>query len=158
MQAVPALNVCAIGAEISSEQPGCGQFVFVQTKLRQSSTASNTEKCRQLPIEPIFVQPLARKAANPTVIGLLQRRHLLIGWLGLLVFLTLGVVLEALHGFKAGFYLDAHNSARRLMWTLCHAHGTLFSLVHIAFACSLGLLESVPWRSARLVSDRKSVV
>ena len=58
MQAVPALNVCAIGAEISREQPGCGQFVFVQTKLRQSSTASNTEKCRQLPIEPIFVQPL----------------------------------------------------------------------------------------------------
>ena len=59
MQAVPALNVCAIGAEISREQPDCGQFVFVQTKLRQSSTASNTEKCRQLPIEPIFVQPLA---------------------------------------------------------------------------------------------------
>jgi hypothetical protein len=95
---------------------------------------------------------VAKKAVNPRVIGLLQRRHLLIGWLGLLVFLTLGVVLEALHGFKVGFYLDAHNSARRLMWTLCHAHGTLFSIVHIAFACSLGLLESVPWRSARLVS------
>lgn len=95
---------------------------------------------------------VAKQDADPTLIGSLQRRHLLIGWFGLLVFLILGIVLEALHGFKSGFYLDAHNSARRLMWTLCHAHGTLFSLVHIAFACSLGLLGSVPQRSARLVS------
>lgn len=86
------------------------------------------------------------------MIGSLQRRHLLIGWSGLLVFLTLGILLEAFHGFKTGFYLDAPNSARRLMWTLCHAHGTLFSLVHIAFACSLGLLASVPQRTSRLVS------
>ena len=95
---------------------------------------------------------VAKQDADPTVIKSLQRRHLLIGWFGLLVFLTLGITLEAFHGFKTGFYLDAHNSARRLMWTLCHAHGTLFSLVNIAFACSLGLLESVPQRSSRLVS------
>ena len=29
------------------------------------------------------------------------------------------------------------------MWTLCHVHGTLFSLIHIAFACSLGVLPTV---------------
>ena len=60
--------------------------------------------------------------------------HLRVGWWSMLVFLTLGVVLEALHAFKAGFYLDVSQETRRLMWTLAHAHGTLFGLVHIAFA------------------------
>ena len=47
--------------------------------------------------------------------------------------------LEALHGFKLGYYLDTRNTTRRLMWTLAHAHGTLFSLVQIAFAVTLPL-------------------
>ena len=70
----------------------------------------------------------------------LAQRHLRIGWWSLLLFLTMGVVLEALHGFKLGYYLDVSNSTRRHMWTLCHAHGTLLSILHIAFAVSLGLL------------------
>jgi|GEM_PF-434877 len=78
-------------------------------------------------------------------IAALERRHLLLGWFALLLFLTLGIGLEMMHGFKLGFYLDVQNSSRRLMWTLAHAHGTLFALIHIAFACSLGLL---PVRSA----------
>ena len=65
------------------------------------------------------------------------RRHLLVGWIGLLVFLGLGITLEMLHAFKSGYYLDTRNSTRRLMWTLAHSHGTLFSLVNIAFALSL---------------------
>lgn len=67
-------------------------------------------------------------------------KHLSFGWWSLLLFLTLGVVLEGLHGFKAGLYLDVSNSTRRLMWTLAHAHGTLFALVHIAFAVTLPLV------------------
>ncbi len=67
------------------------------------------------------------------------RRHLRFGWWSLLVFLTLGLVLEVLHGFKIGLYLDVSNETRRLMWTLAHAHGTLLGLVHIAFAHSLRL-------------------
>lgn len=59
-------------------------------------------------------------------------RHLRFGWWSLLVFLALGTVLETLHGFKIGWYLDVSNETRRLMWTLSHAHGTLLSLVHIA--------------------------
>ena len=55
----------------------------------------------------------------------------------LLAFLTLGLFLEALHGFKAGFYLDASSEARRLMWTLAHAHGTLLAVVNLAFAAYL---------------------
>lgn len=55
----------------------------------------------------------------------------------LLCFLTLGIVLEALHGFKVGYYLDVSNETRRLMWRLAHAHGVLLSVVHIAFALTL---------------------
>ena len=65
------------------------------------------------------------------------RKHLLIGWWSLLIFLTLGLVLEAMHGFKVQWYVGAQNSTRRLMFTLGHAHGTMLSLVHIAFAFSV---------------------
>ncbi len=70
-------------------------------------------------------------------IATLARRHLRFGWWSLLVFLTLGIVLEALHGFKLGWYLDTSNATRRLMWTLAHAHGVLLALVNIAFALTL---------------------
>ena len=67
----------------------------------------------------------------------LVRRHLRIGWIGLLLYLSLGIVLEAFHGLKLDLYLDVRNETRRFMWTLCHTHGTLFSLIHIVFAVSL---------------------
>lgn len=59
-------------------------------------------------------------------------RNLRFGWWSLLVFLTLGAVLETLQGFKIGWYLDVGNETRRLMFTLAHAHGTLLALVNIA--------------------------
>jgi hypothetical protein len=65
------------------------------------------------------------------------RRHLRFGWWSLLFFLTLGFVLETLHGFKIGWYLDVSNETRRLMWTLAHAHGALLSLIHIVFGLTL---------------------
>jgi hypothetical protein len=70
----------------------------------------------------------------------MMHRHLLLGWWGLVVFLTLGILLEALHGFKVGWYLDVGQEMRRLMLTLAHAHGTLLSLVNLAFAGTLWLL------------------
>ena len=54
---------------------------------------------------------------------ILFRRHLRVGWWALLVFLSMGIALETLHGFKIGFYLDASNHTRLLLWTLAHAHG-----------------------------------
>lgn len=66
--------------------------------------------------------------------GELEQRHLQLGWLALLIFVMLGVVLESLHGFKVGAYVNPSNATRRLVWTLAHAHGTLLGLVHIAFA------------------------
>jgi hypothetical protein len=65
------------------------------------------------------------------------RRHLRFGWWAFLGFLTLGIVLESLHGFKVGWYLNVSNATRRLMLTLAHAHGTLLALVNIAFALTL---------------------
>jgi uncharacterized membrane protein len=59
-------------------------------------------------------------------------RNLRFGWWALLVFLSLGAVLETLQGFKIGWYLDVGNETRRLMFTLAHAHGTLLALVNIA--------------------------
>ena len=94
----------------------------------------------------------AARPAPEESLPFVTRRHLRIGWWSLLVFLTLGVVLEGLHGLKIGLYLDVSNSTRRLMWTLAHAHGTLLSLVHIAFAASLSLLPSWDPRSRGLAS------
>ncbi len=73
--------------------------------------------------------------------------HLRVGWWALLPFLSLGIGLESLHGFKVGFYLDVSNETRRLMWTLAHVHGTLLALVNVAFALSTRLLPG--WRGSR---------
>lgn len=71
---------------------------------------------------------------------LLTKRHLRFGWWTLLIFLSLGLILEILHGFKVSFYLSVSNETRRLMWTLAHAHGTLLALVNLAFAFTVRLL------------------
>jgi hypothetical protein len=79
-----------------------------------------------------------------------RRRHLRVGWWMLLFFLTLGITLESLHGFKIGWYLDVSNETRRLMWRLAHAHGALLGLVHIAFAATVSLVraDAKLWRVA----------
>ena len=78
--------------------------------------------------------PDTRVTAPYDSLAVVVRRHLRFGWLTLLVFLTLGLVLEALHGFKVQAYLSVMNETRRLMWTLAHAHGTLLGLAHLGFA------------------------
>jgi hypothetical protein len=76
----------------------------------------------------------------------LARRHLRWGWWSLLVFLTLGLALEALHAFKVGAYLNVSQETRRLMWTLAHAHGTLLALVHLGFAAAARAIPDWPAR------------
>ena len=75
--------------------------------------------------------------ATPRTEDPLINRHLRFGWWSLAAFGTLGLVLETLHGFKIGAYLDVSNETRRLMWTLAHAHGTLLGLVHLGFALTV---------------------
>src|SRR5688572_18271795 len=73
----------------------------------------------------------------PSADATLFHRHLQLGWFTLLVFLSLGALLEALHGFKVDAYLNVAHETRRLMWTLAHAHGALFGVLHLAFAFTL---------------------
>ena len=82
-----------------------------------------------------------------------SRLHLQVGWWSLLLFLTLGMILETMHGFKVGFYLDVSNSTRRLMWTLAHAHGTLLSILNLVLAMSIRLTPD--WKaSSRTLASR----
>jgi hypothetical protein len=78
----------------------------------------------------------------------LARRHHMIGWCGLFVFVCLGFALETLLGLKMGMYLDSSNKYRRELWRLAHAHGTLVALVNIAFAAGLAQLGA--WKEGRL--------
>lgn len=73
---------------------------------------------------------------NPPAPGR-ARLHIRVGWWLLLLFLSLGIVLEGLHGFKSDWYLNLDHATRRTLWRLAHAHGTLLALVHLAYGfCS----------------------
>jgi len=81
-----------------------------------------------------------------------SRQHLRFGWWSLLLFATLGLVLESLHGFKVRAYLDVSNETRRLMWTLAHAHGTLLAVIHIVFGLTVRGGPAPALASQRLIS------
>jgi hypothetical protein len=91
----------------------------------------------------------AKAAATKDADEAIVRRHLVWGWWSLVVFTTLGLVLEAAHGLKLGWYVDLASATRRLSFTLAHAHGTLLGLVNIAFALSLGRVKLSPVAALR---------
>ena len=82
-----------------------------------------------------------------------ERRHFRLGWWSLLVFVCLGIVLEGMLAFKAPWYVNVgDNETHRMMLRLSHAHGTLLSVLNIAFAASLARL-SLP-AGARVQASR----
>lgn len=87
-------------------------------------------------------KPRPTSHLESTDASVLHRRHLVAGWWSLLIFLSLGLLLEALHGFKVASYLGMSNETRRMMWTLAHAHGTLLGLINLALAHSVRVLPS----------------
>src|ERR1041384_5348702 len=89
----------------------------------------------------------------PPAASVRVQRHLRFGWWALLIFLTMGLALESLHGFKVGLYLKVSNETRRLMWTLAHAHGTLLGLVNLAFASTIRLVPAWPASRRSLASS-----
>src|SRR4030095_8956282 len=96
-----------------------------------------------------------KKATGPTrppSPASVMRRHLYFGWWTLLIFLTAGLALEALHAFKVEAYLKVSNEPRRLMWTLAHAHGTLLGLVNLAFAATVRVLPAWSESNQRFAS------
>jgi len=72
----------------------------------------------------------------------LARFHLRFGWWCLFVYLTFGLLLEALHGFKVGWYLEVAHAPRRFAWTLAHAHGTLLAVINLIFGATLHRVPS----------------
>src|SRR6266576_2662335 len=84
---------------------------------------------------------MMRPSNRPPSIEHHSDRNLRFGWWSLLVFLSLGGVLETLHGFKIVWYVDVGNETRRLMFTLVHAHGTLLALVNIAAGLTARIVE-----------------
>jgi hypothetical protein len=79
----------------------------------------------------------------------LRRRHLAFGWWTIAIFTALGLVLEAAHGLKLGWYLDVTSATRRLSFTLAHAHGVLLGVLHLAFASSVADSQLGPLGLAR---------
>ncbi len=91
---------------------------------------------------------MKRPSKQAPPVAELADRNLRFGWWSLLVFLSLGGVLETLHGFKIGWYVDVGNETRRLMFTLAHAHGTLLALVNIVAGLSGRIVERFTLRSS----------
>ena len=79
--------------------------------------------------------------AAPTATGALAIRF---GLWALLAYLSLGLALEGLHGFKVAWYLEFET--RRLLWTLAHAHGVLVSLVTIGFGFMVRRTDPARWQ------------
>lgn len=95
--------------------------------------------------------PAAPSAAPVVTPAQIARLHLRFGWAVLAGFMALGLALEALHGFKAPWFLDADNEARRTALRLAHTHGTLFGSINVLFALSLERLH-LDARGGRLIS------
>ncbi|MGJ8652510.1 MAG: hypothetical protein ACSHX8_04505 [Opitutaceae bacterium] len=83
----------------------------------------------------------------------LTLRHVRFGWWMLLVFLTLGIALEAAHGFKSDWYLNLDHEVRRMMLRLAHGQGTAMALLHLAFGfCVKPYFCKLPRHSWQLAS------
>ena len=61
----------------------------------------------------------------------LARLHRRFGWTSLFVWMTGGLVLESLHGWKIATYLL--HPLRRELWILAHFHGALLAVVNLAY-------------------------
>ncbi len=84
----------------------------------------------------------------------LRRIHLVWGWGALALWTIGGLALEALHGFKVGWLLDADAETRRMLFRLAHAHGALTGLLNLAFGLTfaeLGWGARGPARASRLL-------
>ncbi|MBO6938716.1 MAG: hypothetical protein JJ863_27355 [Deltaproteobacteria bacterium] len=71
------------------------------------------------------------------------RASLRLGWSWLLLGACAGVVLETLHGFKIGPYLD--DELTRLLLTLAHAHAVGLALVVLVYAVAGAPLMARRW-------------
>jgi hypothetical protein len=74
------------------------------------------------------------------------RQALVQGWISIAVWMTFGLLLEGLVGYKTPAYLL--DDTRRELFRLAHAHGTLLGLILLAAALSGQLFKLAPPRAA----------
>ncbi len=74
------------------------------------------------------------------------RAALVQGWLSVAAWMTFGLLLEGLLGYKTPAYLL--DDTRRELFRLAHAHGTLLGLILLAAALSGQLFKLAPPRAA----------
>jgi hypothetical protein len=60
-----------------------------------------------------------------------NKAHVRFGLVALAVYATVGLVLEAMNGFKLGWYVASET--RRLMLTLGHAHGVALGIWNVVY-------------------------
>lgn len=83
----------------------------------------------------------------------LASRHHRFGWWALVVFMSAGLILESLQGFRVPWLVDVDVETRRTMFRLAHAHGAVLALVNLAFASSLrGGLEVAARTSTMVIA------
>jgi hypothetical protein len=68
------------------------------------------------------------------------------GWFSIALFMTFGLALEGMMGFKSPEYLG--DPLRRELFTLAHTHGALFGLLLVAAGLTLRSLDLVLPRPA----------
>ena len=116
------------------------------SKHKPTRREQAAQQARNAPAHP--APPTAGGQATPE-----EQRHFRLGWWSLFLFVCLGILLEGMLAFKVGWYLDVgDNETHRLMLRLGHAHGTLLSVLNIAFAASLPRL-GLP-AGARVLASR----
>lgn len=97
--------------------------------------------------------PSARRSGPPASDPHPNEAHdptLAFGWILIGVFLTMGLALGALRHFEEPLYVES--PLRRELWSLAHAHGTLFGVLNVLFALSAP--RWLPARSARVWPSR----
>ena len=77
-----------------------------------------------------------------------RRQSLFQGWSSVAGWMTFGLLLEGLLGFKTPAYL--FDSDRRELFRLAHAHGTLLGLILLAAALCSQVFQITPPRAGRL--------
>ena len=79
---------------------------------------------------------------STTAMPRMVERLLLQGWVSIAIWMSFGLLLEGLLGYKIPAFLE--DGQRRELFRLAHTHGTLLSLVLISAALCVRLFEIRP--------------
>ncbi|HEV8484976.1 MAG TPA: hypothetical protein VGV87_15650 [Blastocatellia bacterium] len=79
---------------------------------------------------------------STTAMPRMVERLLLQGWVSIAIWMSFGLLLEGLLGYKIPAFLE--DGQRRELFRLAHTHGTLLSLVLISTALCVRLFEIRP--------------